>query len=120
MSSININDNDINLDLNYDEIKRKKILSPFDMIKLSNNFIKNDSEKNRFYLYQQTNYLINNNPLMRKIFLNNYKSSDKIIIKNNNKNKNIPLSLRKKKLLTNKSLLNNYNNNSYKNYQKNK
>ena len=117
MSSIKfLNNYEINSDFDFDEIKRKKIFSPFENIKLSNKSLRNDSEKNRFYLYQQTNYLINNNPLMRKIFLNNYDSNKKIIINNNDNNNNkIPSLLRKKKL-TYKKLI---DNNSYKNFKLN-
>ena len=118
MSSIEyLNNYETNSEFNFDEIKRKKIFSPFENIKLSNKTLRNDSEKNRFYLYQQTNYLINNNPLMRKIFLNNYDSNKQIIINNNNNNNNnkIPSLLRKKKL-TYKKLI---DNNSYKNFKLN-
>ena len=117
MSSLKfLNNYEINSEFDFDEIKRKKIFSPFENIKLSNKSLRNDSEKNRFYLYQQTNYLINNNPLMRKIFLNNYDSNKKIIINNNDNNNNkIPSLLRKKKL-TYKKLI---DNNSYKNFKLN-
>ena len=114
MSSIQYSNNyDSNSEFNFEELKR---ISPFESIKLSNKTLRNDSEKNRFYLYQQTNYLINNNPLMRKIFLNNYDSNKNIIINDNKNNKNIPSLLRKKKLKIYNKLI---DNNSYKNFKLN-